>query len=81
MFSFPRCTMLDRVLGRVRLFPRAATGLALLVAGVVLGGCWAYTSPEAQQRWQARGERFTVTVFPVRVIRGPRMSTSGSCLK
>jgi hypothetical protein len=63
--------MPDQDLSRLRLLPRATAGLVLLYASIALGGCWSYVSPEAQQRWQAREGRVTVTVFPVHVIRGP----------
>jgi len=39
---------------------------------VLLGGCWSHVSPEASQRFQARQGRFTLTVYPVHVVRGGR---------
>jgi hypothetical protein len=63
--------MPDQDMSRLRHIPRATAGLVLLCASIALGGCWSYVSPEAQQRWQARQGRVTVTVFPVHVIRGP----------
>ena len=43
---------------------------AALLCGLALAGCWSYISTEAQQRFQGREGRFTVTVYPVHVMKG-----------
>ena len=49
--------------------PTRAT--VLLLAALVLSGCYKYLSPEASKEFQARTEPFSVTVYPVNVIRPP----------
>jgi hypothetical protein len=50
---------------------RLAWRILGIAACIALAGCWSYVSPEAQQRLQSRHERISVTVYPMRVIRGP----------
>lgn len=38
---------------------------------ILLGGCWEYASPAAQRRLESATRPIAVTVFPVRVVRGP----------
>jgi hypothetical protein len=44
--------------------------VAMLLCSVVLAGCWSYLSPGAQQRFEVRPGAFSVTVFPLHVVRG-----------
>jgi hypothetical protein len=46
------------------------TVLPWLLLPFTLAGCWSYISPEAQSRFQGRTTHFTVTVYPVNVVRG-----------
>ena len=50
---------------------RGLSGLILLFAAVLVSGCYKYISPEASEALQARAEPFSVTVYPVNVIRPP----------
>jgi hypothetical protein len=45
--------------------------MVLLVAACLLPGCYEYISPEAGEAFEARTEPFSVTVYPVNVIRPP----------
>lgn len=45
--------------------------LALLTAASLLSGCHDYISPEASREFNARAEPFSVSVYPVNVIRPP----------
>jgi len=42
----------------------------LLLAPFVFSGCGSYTSKEASKRFRDRAGKITVTVYPVRVVRG-----------
>lgn len=48
-----------------------ARALALLAAALLLSGCYKYLSPEASKAFNARAEPFSVTIYPVNVIRPP----------
>lgn len=41
-----------------------------LMLPVNLSGCWSYISPEAQDTFQRHSRPFSVTVFPVNVVKG-----------
>lgn len=43
----------------------------LLIAAALLSGCYKYILPEARDDFEARTEPFSVTVYPVNVIRPP----------
>ena len=43
----------------------------LLVVALLLSGCYKYISPEASKEFNARGDPFSVSVYPVNVIRPP----------
>ena len=43
----------------------------LLVAALLLPGCYPYISPEASQEFNTRVDPFSVSVYPVNVIRPP----------
>ena len=45
-------------------------GLLLTIA---LGGCWSYISKGAQHKFESREGPFSVTVYPVSVVRGSRL--------
>ena len=49
---------------------RRSTWLWLLLS-ICLTGCWSYISKEAQERFQALEGPFSVTVYPVHVVKGP----------
>lgn len=53
----------------IRKHARRAAWLWLLLP-VVLSGCWSYVSKDAKQQFQGREGRFSVTVYPVNVVRG-----------
>lgn len=44
--------------------------LELVIAALLLSGCWAYVNKEAMQKFQNRQQDFRVTIYPVNVIRG-----------
>ncbi len=44
-------------------------GLWLLLP-LILSGCWSYISKEAHNRFEGREGRFSVTVYPVNVVKG-----------
>ena len=48
---------------------RRSTCLLLLLS-ISLAGCWSYISKEAQQKFQSLEEPFSVTVYPVNVVKG-----------
>ena len=48
---------------------RHAAWLWLLLP-IVVSGCWSYISKEAQRSFERREGPFTVTVYPVNVVRG-----------
>lgn len=50
---------------------RVLSGLILLVAVSLVAGCYNYLSPDASEAFQARTEPFSVTIYPVNVIRPP----------
>jgi hypothetical protein len=50
---------------------RLVKALCLLVAASLISGCYEYISPEASKAFTARTEPFSVTVYPVNVIRPP----------
>jgi hypothetical protein len=43
----------------------------LLVVALLLSGCYSYISPEASKEFNARADPFSVSVYPVNVIRPP----------
>ena len=43
----------------------------LLVVALLLSGCYTYISPEASKEFNARVDPFSVSVYPVNVIRPP----------
>jgi len=43
----------------------------LLVVALLLSGCYKYISPEASKEFNARADPFSVSVYPVNVIRPP----------
>ncbi len=45
--------------------------LILLVAALLLSGCYTYISREASKEFNARADPFSVSVYPVNVIRPP----------
>jgi len=45
--------------------------ISLLVVGLLLSGCYTYISPEASEELNARAGPFSVSVYPVNVIRPP----------
>jgi len=49
----------------------AVKALALLLAASLLSSCHKYISPEASKEFNSRTEPFSVTVYPVNVIRPP----------
>ena len=50
---------------------RVLSGFILLVAAMLVSGCYKYLSPDASEAFKARQEPFSVTVYPVNVIRPP----------
>jgi hypothetical protein len=49
---------------------RRSTWLWLSLS-ICLTGCWSYVSKEAQQKFRALEGPFSVTVYPVNVVKGP----------
>ena len=43
----------------------------LLIVAMLLSGCYQYISPEASKEFNARADPFSVSVYPVNVIRPP----------
>jgi hypothetical protein len=43
----------------------------LLIVVLLLSGCYSYISPEASKEFNARADPFSVSVYPVNVIRPP----------
>jgi hypothetical protein len=43
----------------------------MLVVALLLSGCYSYISPEASKKFNARVDPFSVSVYPVNVIRPP----------
>ena len=43
----------------------------LLLVGLLVSGCYTYISPEASEKFNARTDPFSVSVYPVNVIRPP----------
>ena len=43
----------------------------LLVVVLLLSGCYSYLSPEASEEFSARTDLFSVSVYPVNVIKPP----------
>ena len=52
---------------------RVSSGLILLFAAALVSGCYKYLSPDASEAFKAREELFSVTVYPVNVVRPPGM--------
>jgi len=50
---------------------RVLSGLIVLCAAVLVSGCYKYLSPDANEAFKAREEPFSVTVYPVNVVRPP----------
>jgi len=44
-----------------------------LMLTIALGGCWSYISKGAQHKFESREGPFSVTVYPVNVVRGGRL--------
>jgi phosphoribosylformimino-5-aminoimidazole carboxamide ribonucleotide (ProFAR) isomerase len=52
------------------------TGVATLLAAALtasIAGCWSYVSDDAHERFVSRSGPFSVTLYPVHVMRGPEL--------
>jgi len=56
----------------LRKYRRCAVWLSLLLS-ITLIGCWSYISKDAQHKFKALEGPFSVTVYPVNIIKGPTL--------